>query len=169
MPSLLRLSPTQRSQFQTLARACASFDGLLAPFELAMWAILDRQLPDRPPPLSKTMKYASVSAVAEPIGVVLSVLAAHAGDDRAADGAFASAMAEIGLTGTTRDQTADGRALLAGIERLADASLPVRRRVVDAAIACAAADRAVRIEELELLRAISAALSLPMPSLLSPS
>ena len=46
---------------------------------------------------------------------------------------------------------------------LAQAAPPIKERVVAAAIAVIAADGAVRLPEIELLRAVCAALDCPMP------
>ncbi|MDP6580988.1 MAG: hypothetical protein QF681_10050, partial [Vicinamibacterales bacterium] len=49
-----------------------------------------------------------------------------------------------------------------------DAAPRIKRRVLQAAAACIAADQTVTTAEAELLRAISASLGCPMPPLLSP-
>ena len=49
------------------------------------------------------------------------------------------------------------------LDRLAQAAPPIKERIVAAACAVIAADKAVRLPEIELLRAVCAALDCPMP------
>ena len=53
----------------------------------------------------------------------------------------------------------------AALDRLAMASLPIKQRLIVAATHVVSADGVILIEEAELLRAISAALDVPMPPL----
>jgi tellurite resistance protein len=49
------------------------------------------------------------------------------------------------------------------LSQLAQASPPVKRAVLEAVVACIAADGKMTVEENELLRAVAAALSCPLP------
>ena len=62
---------------------------------------------------------------------------------------------------------ADLGALDAAVKRLAEASGAVKQRVIDAAAHVVAADGEVEIAEAELLRAIAAAMDVPLPPLVS--
>jgi hypothetical protein len=57
-------------------------------------------------------------------------------------------------------------ALDAALSRLDEAAPEVKRRVLEGAGACVTADRQVTATEAELLRAVSASMSCPMPPLL---
>ena len=57
-------------------------------------------------------------------------------------------------------------ALDAALDALEESAPAVKRQVLQAAVACVAADRTVTASEAELLRAISASLGCPMPPLL---
>jgi hypothetical protein len=57
-------------------------------------------------------------------------------------------------------------ALDAALARLDEAAPEVKRRVLEGAVACVTADRQVTATEAELLRAVSASMSCPMPPLL---
>jgi hypothetical protein len=81
------------------------------------------------------------------------------------DYAFGRAMAALGLT-DVRVLTAEecGLAELDDVlGELDEAEPQVKRTVLEAAVACIAADRAVTAAEAELLRAVSASISCPMP------
>ena len=58
------------------------------------------------------------------------------------------------------------RALDAALNRLAEASPGVKRRVVDAAAFAISADGMVQPDEAEILRALCAALDIPIPPLM---
>ncbi len=51
----------------------------------------------------------------------------------------------------------------AALGQLAQASPAVKRRVLEAVVACIAADGKMTVEESELLRAVAAALACPLP------
>jgi hypothetical protein len=58
-------------------------------------------------------------------------------------------------------------ALDAALTDLEEAAPQVKRRVLEAVVACIAADRQISVTEAELLRAIAGSLGVPMPPLLS--
>jgi hypothetical protein len=62
---------------------------------------------------------------------------------------------------------ADLAALDAALADLEQAAPQVKRKVLEGAVACIAADRQVTATEAELLRAVSASLGVPMPPLLA--
>jgi Zn-dependent protease with chaperone function len=163
LPALRHLSPTQLREFRHLCRSCAEMDRHVSPFELAVYKILDRELPVVPPTRS-TPRYHSLKAVAEPITMVMSVLAS-AGGDAQADEAFAVSLSRVDIAGADR-QTYDAAKLSAALDVLREASPGIQRRVVDAAAHAVAFDGFVRIEEMELMRAVCAALAVPIPPLL---
>jgi len=104
--------------------------------------------------------------VADEIAVVLSVLAhATPGDSVAA---FAAGAAQLPLiAGRLRESTsaADLAALDTALDLLATASAPIKQRVLAAATAVVSANGEIAVEEYELLRAIAAALDIPLPPL----
>jgi hypothetical protein len=86
-------------------------------------------------------------------------------DGRGVAHAFEQGRIALGLTGP-RLLTAEA----CGLKELADvldeldqAAPQVKRKVLEGAVACIAADRDVTAAEAELLRAISASISCPMP------
>jgi len=59
------------------------------------------------------------------------------------------------------------QALDDALNMLAQASPPVKRRIIDACAHCVAADGIVQLEEAELLRAVAAVLDCPLPPLVN--
>jgi Zn-dependent protease with chaperone function len=162
-PALQSLSPSQAKDFGKLVEAMASADQLLSPFELALLKIVER-LASRGE--KRQVEFASVTAAARPAATMLSVLARVGGGDRAYQ-AGAARLAAPNLP--PMDPAATTVHLSDALEQLKSASPGVQRRLVDAAAHCIAADGAVRLEEAELLRAICAALGVPVPPYLRPA
>jgi hypothetical protein len=82
--------------------------------------------------------------------------------------AFDAARSALGLADVTilprESCTLDG--LGRALDDLDEASPEVKRRVLEAAVACIAADHEVTAAEAELLRAVSTSISCPMPPIL---
>ena len=118
------------------------------------------------------VRYRSLAAVRQPLGVVLSTLAyAGQSDLESARRAFQAEAAKL-LAGN--DVGAAAVELLppeqctlaafdAALRQLAQGTGPLKRRVIAAAAACVATDGKVTLEEDELLRAVAAALACPAP------
>jgi Zn-dependent protease with chaperone function len=162
-PALQSLSPTQAEDFAKLIEAMASADQLLSPFELALLKVVEKLAARQE---KHRVDFASVTAAAGPAGVMLSVLARVGGGERA----YAAGAARLQANNLPpMDVTATTVHLSDALEQLKHASPGVQRRLVDAAAHCIAADGAVRLEEAELLRAICAALGVPVPPYLRPA
>jgi hypothetical protein len=101
--------------------------------------------------------------------VLLSALA-YAGhrDAESAGRAFEQARQRLGLPQARlrRREECGTDALDAALSALEEAAPQVKRRVLEAVVACIAADRTVTATEAELLRAVAASLGVPMPPLL---
>ena len=119
----------------------------------------------------RRVRHASVRSVESSLAVLVSVLA-YVGDrnPQAAERAFAAGWRVLSLP-ERRLLPHDGcgfTELDAALVEL-DRSLPqVKKRTLRAAVACIAADRQVTVDEAELLRAVSASMSCPMPPILTP-
>ena len=169
MPALHQLSRSQRAQFRQLCEACAHADGQLSPFELAVSCVLENQLPTVPQTSKPAAKYRSVNAVREPAAIVLSSLA-NVGGEAQADRAYQLGASSLGLdTIPSRPVDYDASALHAALGALRESTPVVQQRMVEAAAVCVASDRVVRIEEVELMRALCAAFSVPIPPFLVPA
>ena len=113
--------------------------------------------------------YQSIASVHAQCELLMSTLA-YVGqrDEQAAAAAFSQAMAVLAIEGAhilTRKDC--GLAELDGVLGELDQAAPqVKRQILEAAVACIAADRQATAAEAELLRAVSAAMSCPMPPIL---
>jgi hypothetical protein len=163
LPALHHLSHSQLKAFRRLCDVLARADRRLSSFEIALSKILDHQLLSRAE--YGIAIYRSVSAVKEPLRIVLSVLALTGGHGQA-QRAYDAAMARLGLQGGVMAGPDEARGFERALGELRQSSPPVQRRVVDAAAHCVASDATVVIEEMELMRAICATLSVPVPPFL---
>ncbi|MFT3788933.1 MAG: hypothetical protein QM770_22630 [Tepidisphaeraceae bacterium] len=167
-PALQTLTVSQLEGFQQLITAIARVDRMLSPFELALMKTVER-LVQTSGKLYPKVLYTSVSAVAKEAAVMLSVLSRGGGDQQSAR-AYGAGAARLGINNFPPiNPAADTIALSSALDTLRQASPGVQRRLVDAAAHCIAADGAVRIEEAELLRAVCAALGVPVPPYLKPA
>ena len=164
IPALKRLSPAQYQAFRQIVEALTAADGKIDLFEyclrMILFGYLDVQFGLRPAP---AVRYKAVSAVAQPAIVVLSALA-YAGQSQPDDIQRAFQAGTHDLLGQVRivpPQQCTFDTFDAALSQLAQASPAVKRRILEAVVACIAADGKMTIEENELLRAVAAALSLP--------
>jgi Zn-dependent protease with chaperone function len=160
IPSLQSYSPTQLDLFRQIVHGLADTDRRITPFEFAILKIIDHQivahhLPS-PPPL-----FRSLSAVSHSVSVVLSVLSRASQNPQQAFDAAVGRL-EFPLTPISGQSLTD---LDQALTQLHAASRPVQRRVLDAAAHAVAFDGQIRLEELELLRALSASFDVPVPPL----
>jgi Zn-dependent protease with chaperone function len=166
IPALKRLSPEQYRAFRQVVEALTTADGKIDLFEYCLRVILfgylDIQFGLRPAP---SILYKTVGAVAQPVTVVLSTLA-YAGQSQPGDiqRAFeAGAQSLLGQVRMTASQQCTFEAFDTALGQLAQASPAVKRSVLEALVACIAADGKMTIEENELLRAVAAVLACPLP------
>ncbi|MGA2254978.1 MAG: M48 family metallopeptidase [Thermoguttaceae bacterium] len=166
IPALKRLSPAQYQAFRQIVEALTAADGKIDLFEYCLRVILlgylDVQFGLRPAP---AVRYKAVSAVAQPAIIVLSALA-YAGQSHPDDiqRAFQAGMHDLlGEVQIVPPQQCTFDSFDAALNQLAQASPAVKRRILQAVVACIAADGKMTVVENELLRAVSAALSCPLP------
>jgi hypothetical protein len=144
----------------------------VSPFEFALQKLLVRTLALGRDPGAAIVRYQSFQPLAAEISVVLSVLARTAVSDPAfAAQAFAAGAQYLPLLGgrLVFAPSADMAALDAALEKLAEASLPIKQRTLAAAAATVGADGRILIPEAELLRAVAASLDVPLPPLAAPA
>jgi len=166
LPALKQLSPRQYEAFRQAVKALVRADRKIDLFEYMIQAVVLRYLDlhfGRSKPSS--VRYASLSPLAEPLSIVLSLLA-HVGnrDQAAAESAFEQARESLGRPLEMLEPTSCSLANLdAALKELARATPPIKKRILIAAAACVTSDGRVIPEEWELLRSISAMLDCPMP------
>ena len=166
IPALKRLSPTQYRAFRQIVEALTAAEGKVKLFEyclrVVLFGYLDVQFGLRP---AAAVRYKSVAAVAPAAGVILSALA-YAGQSQPDDIARAfqaGAQGLPGVGGILPPQQCTFETFDAALGQLAQAAPTVKRQILDAVVACIAADGKMTIEENELLRAAAAALACPLP------
>jgi len=169
LPALKGLSPAQYASFRENVQALIEADAKVSLFEYAVRTMLLRNL-DVHFGLSKpaSPRYAALAPLMEPLWVVLSTLA-YAGQEAEGDAqrAFELAAKQVGMDmplASPEDCTL--AAFDKAAEVLAEATPPLKKQIMSAAIACIAADGKVTVKESELIRAISATLGCPIPPIL---
>jgi Zn-dependent protease with chaperone function len=163
--SLAQLSPAQYAAFRvTLAQLIAA-DGEVDRVEWTVRILLRQAVEGRgaaPAPGGR--------ATADDLGLVVSVLAwSGARDEAGALRAWAAARAAEPSLGPRPCAPARCTldALDSSLRGFAGSSMAMRRRLVDAAVACVGADGTTTVEEAELLRAIGASIGAPMPPMVA--
>jgi hypothetical protein len=172
IPALRQVPPPELQPFLAALDELIRADNQISAFEFALQRLLTHALALGRKPGAAVVQYYSFNAVVDEIAIVLSVLArASTSDDAAAPAAFAAGAAQIKLIESRlhySDQRArDLAAFDAALDKLAAASLPIKQRTLMAAAHVVQADGQVLVCEFELLRAVSAALDIPMPPLLA--
>lgn len=175
LPVLQGLSPSQLEAFRDDVTCLIKADKRVSLFEYAVHRlVLKRLLPRLERQPTKELRYTSLAPLASAASGLLSTLA-HSGtrDDDQALRAFQLGAEKLSASGARvelwpRDQCGL-KAVDTALDQLARASLPIKKRVIEACAACIGADGHVTVEEGELLRVISDALDCPMPPLLGDS
>ncbi|HWA84892.1 MAG TPA: M48 family metallopeptidase [Opitutus sp.] len=172
LPALRQLPPAALSPFLDTLDELVHADGRVTTFEFALQKLLTRTLALGRKPTDAVVQIYSFNAVTAEIGIVLSALAhASSNVDMDARAAFAAGTAQLPMIVarlTYLDPSAcDFGPLDAALDKLATASLPIKQRTILAAAHVVGADGRILVCEAELLRAISAALDIPMPPLTS--
>ena len=169
LPALRFADAATRDRFLRTLEAVIHADGRVSPFEFALHKTLSGHLRLSQAPTAATQLY-SFNAVAADIAAVLSALAwiNGASDQAAASRAFAYGAAHLKMIETPLALLPDGIAALElldhALDRLAAASLPIKKRTLIAAAHVIGHDGTITPEEDELFRAISAALDVPLPA-----
>ncbi len=170
LPALRALIKTQRDAFERNVVVLIEADSRIDLFEWSLHRILARDVEAM---LSRgrpaRVKFQSVESVRPQCELLMSTLA-YVGqrDAGSATYAFEQAMAALGLSGARIMTPEDcGLAELDDVLGALDQASPqVKRTLLGGAVACIAADRDVTAAEAELLRAVSASISCPMPPIL---
>jgi Zn-dependent protease with chaperone function len=168
LPALKALPPSALGTFAGTLDDLVQVGGRVTPFEFALQRILLRSLAlNRAPSAGATQIY-SFQAVTAEISVVLSALA-HASSVDAAEAAraFAEGAAQLKLVEgriALLSEAESGLVQLdAALDKLAGASGPIKQRLLMAAAHVVSADGVLLTQEAELLRAVAAALDVPVP------
>jgi Zn-dependent protease with chaperone function len=169
LPALRSLPRSALDPFLTTLDELVHADAHVSPFEYAVQKLVTRTLALGRSPKSATVQYHSFNALVREIATVLSTLAhASTTTEDEARTAFATGAAQLKLIEPQLALAASSSDLStfdAALDKLAAASLPIKHRTLLAAAHVVSANGSVSVTEAELLRAIAAALDLPMPPL----
>lgn len=170
LPALRVLTSNQYGLFKQNVVELVEADDTIDLFEWSLHRILLRDLEVQHGRVQRAkVRHRSVAAV-QPYSELLMSVLAYAGhrDVGAAEYAFEQARLKLDLARTRlygRDEF--GLAELdAALAHLDEAAPQVKRQVLEAAVACITADGKVTAAEAELLRAVSASMSCPMPPIM---
>ncbi len=169
LPALRSLDGAALDRFATTLDELVHADGRVTPFEYALQKMLLNQLRLAQTP-NQRVQYNSFPDVADGISIVLSALARAGGDDAAANSAaFASGATQLPMIADRLTFLDAGASSLehvdTALDKLALASLPIKKRLLVAAGHVIGNDGTITAEEGELYRALSATLGVPMPNL----
>ncbi|MBW7896946.1 MAG: M48 family metallopeptidase [Opitutaceae bacterium] len=172
IPALRQLKPTDLEALLGALDELVHADNRVSTFEFVLQKLLVHHLKLAQRPDQRT-DYVSFHAVADEIAVVLSVLAREGGRDPQAIGtAFATGAAQLKLIEQSLQlqpaETCGFAALDPALERLASASLPIKKRLLVAAAHVIGADGTINVAEAELYRAIAATIDCPLPPIAAP-
>lgn len=167
MPALRMLNRDQADKFTKVVRQVIVADLRVAFFEFAVSEIIQAGLRDVLGMPRPGIHITSVEKVRKECVLLFSMLAyaGHA-DDSTATSAFDAGIKWLGdkptdmtmipLTKITLDD------LSKSLQVIRSATMPVRKKILEASVVCLMSDRKVTIEEVELFRAFSIALEVPV-------
>jgi Zn-dependent protease with chaperone function len=162
-PALRQLPEREAARFLEVLMDLIKADNRIEPFEFALYKLADRFV--RKPRLRE--RHATVESVADEAAVVLSALAGVGGDG--ADTAYKRGVGHLRQGHLQRPTGFDVVQLDTALNRLAEARMPVKRKLIEAFSATIAADGRVTVAEAEMLRAVAAVMQCPVPPLLDPA
>ena len=170
LPALHDLPSADLSRLLDTLDELVHADGRVTTFEFALQKVLSHHLALGKVPHAPGDEIYSFQAVERELALVLSALARSAADDEAsAARAFAAGANQLrlleGRLALLSPAECSFERLDAALDRLAQGSLPIKQRLLTAGAHVITADGAVRVSEVELLRAFASALDCPMPAL----
>jgi Zn-dependent protease with chaperone function len=169
VPALRNLEASQQERLLAALDRTLAVDCRLSSLELALLKTVSRALTlaRRPSTRSALLSFSEVQRELE---LLLSALAqAGSNDPKTQEASFTAALDQLGDNAagfSLRPAEQCGmEALSKALDRLAEASLPVKKRLLVAAAHGIGADGKVEIREAELFRAVALSLDCPMPIL----
>jgi Zn-dependent protease with chaperone function len=169
LPALRMISSRELGTFLETLDELVHADSHITAFEFALQKLLTRALSLSNSQKGAVVQFYSFNALQEEISVVLSALAQAAttnpDEARAAFDVGASQLKLIQSQLVFAPAAFDYVALDAALDKLALASGPIKQRTLIAAAHVVSANGTVSVAEFELLRAVAAALDVPLPPL----
>ncbi len=166
MPALRRMEPEGVGRFMKTVNGLVMLDREVSLFEFSLTTLLKARLTPARPGADRA-RYRSIWGVEAEARAVLSALA-HAGTGDT-ETAYAEALGILGLKpgDGPMERAASYRLLGPSLEKLAELTHPLRKKLIEACAACVLHDGVVEVDEGELLRAVSVRLDCPMPPIIA--
>jgi Zn-dependent protease with chaperone function len=171
IPTLKLLSSNQYGRFRVIVKGLAEADKKISLFEYTLQRIVLRNLDPvfRETPLPG-VKYHVVDQVLVACFTLLSTLAWRGSSDAAeAQASFERGMADLdtGKESVILAKEKCGlKALDVSLDRLAEASPQIKKKILKACIECIHVDARITVDEVELLRAVASSLDCPIPPII---
>lgn len=171
--ALRQMSADQFTEFYNTVKVLSESDRAITLFEFTLQKILLRHLTyfykTSPKPV---IQYYSMELLRVECSVLLSMLAWHGSDDeRAVHDAFGAGAAMLDYKLAQVELLPRGQCTLEGVDKALDtlnqASILVRKNILNACAAVVSSDNVIKEQEAQLLRAIAASLNCSLPPLMS--
>lgn len=169
LPALRQMSPAQFDQFETTLRKLVEADAEIDLFEFALLKMVRRHLTPAFRPVKRPpVQFYSLTGLARECADLLAAMAwIGQTDPAAATQAYEAGWKTLGLAAPQPPLPESKAGLLskvdAALDRLTEAAMPLRARVLEACLQTAARDGVLAEREAELLRAVADALECPLP------
>jgi Zn-dependent protease with chaperone function len=166
LPALRTLHPGQIERYLETIEQIIDTDKRVDLFEFAVYEIVKAGLREKLDLPFTRITVTSVPAVSNECAVLLSMLASAGHQDQTSIAtAFEKGAAQLNGTNITL-KPADALTvddLSRSLSVLLTTNMPVRQKILEAALACLMSDQKATIKELEIFRAFAAALEVPVP------
>jgi Zn-dependent protease with chaperone function len=167
LPALRKMTGSEFAKFAPALEGLSRADGRTDLFELALGAVLERRLGRSHGPVTRRpVQFYALTGLLPDVRILLSALSrAGSADGGEAESSFAagvSRLTEADLVPASREECG-ADALAHSLDRIARSVPRIRERVLDACAFAAARDGQLTGEEADLLRAVAAAVDLPLP------
>jgi len=168
IPAIRSLSSDQAAKLVDLIDKVIRADNAVNLFEFAVLEIVRSGLREKLNVKVPLITLKKVDDIAAEAGLLLSVMAlAGQSDEASAAAAFTRGVQSLGSISKSlqykKPEVADLDQVKAALNTLIKATMPVRRQLLEASIACLSADGKISEPEVELFRAFAAALEIPVP------
>ena len=171
-PALRSMTKEQAEKFIELLRQIIDSDKQVDMLEFAIFEIVQAGLRERLGHPVPSINITDTQDIMDECTTLLSKMAYVGSQDEAsAKGAFAKGIAFLGVDAAKMNMKPANelniQLLITTLNKLRTTSMPVRKKVLEAILACLVADQKATVEEIELFRAIAAVIEVPVPPMVA--
>ena len=168
IPAIRSLSKEQAVRFVELMEKIIRADQRINLFEFALQEIVRSGLREVMNIKVPRITLTKVTDVAKEAGLLISVMAfAGQPDEKSAAMAFENGAGKLNLGAGAiayhHPEAKDLDEVKEALDRLLCATMPVRKQILEASLACLMSDQTIKPDEFELFRAFAAAMEVPVP------